>query len=103
MKQKFSTIKNLANEETMQMLAELWANKAFREYIVNVRNIYIQDSKKINTGTIEGDALALQRNNGRKEGIEKLMAVAQNCYEDFEKIKSKRKLVKEEVDEEFVA
>ena len=73
------------------MLAELWAKKAFREYISNLRNIEIQSLKKIKTGTIEGDALELQRGNGRIEAIEKLMSVAQHCYVDFEKIKIKRK------------
>lgn len=86
----FTTVKDLRNEETMQMLAELWANKTFREYIVNLRNIEIQGLKKIKTGTIEGDALELQRGNGRIEAIEKLMAVAQNCYASFEKIQAKR-------------
>jgi hypothetical protein len=99
MKQPFKTVKNLANEETLQMLAETWSKRSFREYIMNLRNIYIQDTKKIKTGTIEGDALELQRNNGRIEAIEKLMSVAQNCYNDFEKILSNRKLVVTDVPE----
>ena len=89
---KFTTVKDLRNEETLQMLAELWANRVFREYISNLRNIEIQNLKKIDTGTIEGDALKLQRGNGKVEAIEKLMSVAQNCYADFEKIQIKRKV-----------
>lgn len=95
----FSTVKNLSNEETLQMLAEMWSQRTFREYMINLRNIYIQETKKIKTGTIEGDALELQRNNGRVEAIEKLMQVAQNCYEDFEKIKSRRTLASSELSE----
>ena len=91
MNKKFTTVKDLRNEETLQMLAELWANRTFREYIFNLRNIEIQNLKKIKTGTIEGDALELQRGNGRIEALEKLMSVAQHCYADFEKIKLKRK------------
>jgi hypothetical protein len=101
MKQPFNTVKDLRNEETLQMLAELWANRVFREYISNLRNIEIQNLKKIDTGTIEGDALKLQRGNGKVEAIEKLMSVAQNCYADFEKIQIKRK-VKNMPDENVV-
>jgi hypothetical protein len=101
MKQPFTTVKDLRNEETLQMLAELWANRVFREYISNLRNIEIQNLKKIDTGTIEGDALKLQRGNGKVEAIEKLMSVAQNCYSDFEKIQIKRK-VKNMPDENVV-
>jgi hypothetical protein len=95
--QTFNTVKDLRNEETLQMLAELWANKTFREYISNLRNIEIQNLKKIDTGTIEGDALKLQRGSGKIEAIEKLMSVAQNCYTDFEKIKIKRKPMVDEI------
>ena len=87
---KYTTVKNMHNEETMQMLAEIWANRTFREYIFNLRNIEIEALKKIKTGTIEGDALELQRGNGRIEAIENLMKTARNCYESFEKIRAKR-------------
>ena len=93
----FTAVRDLRNEETLQMLAELWADRIFREYTMNLRNIEIQNLKKIKTGTIEGDALELQRNNGRIEAIEKLMSVAQTCYKNFEKMKAKRKLVRSDI------
>lgn len=96
---KFTTVKNLASNEVATILADNWAKVSFREYIFNERNKVIDALRSINTKTIEGDALELQRGKGRVEAIEWLIKTCQNCYEKIEKINIQPKTIEKEVEE----
>lgn len=82
----FATPKNMKNEETMHTLAEMWSNATWREYIVNSRNQKIVGLRAIKTGTLEGDALELSRQNGEIQSIEELIRVMKIAYEDANKL-----------------
>lgn len=71
----------------LHALAEIWANKEAREYLVNARNIQIKSLKNIKNGTIEGDALELSRKNGRIEMLEELLGVMASAFQDVAKLK----------------
>lgn len=77
----------LLSDDVKWILGELWTKKEYREYLFNVRNKLVDSVRKIKTGTIEGDALALQRVNGAIEGVESVIRDAQICCQEYEKRK----------------
>lgn len=81
--------KNLMNAETLQMLAEWWANPKTREYFINSRVQQVWALRKIENKNIEADALELSKRNGRISYIEELLLLMKTAYEDKNKIKAK--------------
>lgn len=81
--------KNLMNAETLQMLAECWANPTAREYFTNSRVQQVWALRKIENKNIEADALELAKRNGRISYIEELLLLMRTAYEDQNKIKAK--------------
>lgn len=86
-KDEFKPPKKLPPSETVHMLAGLYANNEFREYLTNAKNIQINSLKKIKTGSIEGDALELSYKNGRVSILEELLYGMANAYQDIAKLK----------------
>ena len=78
---------NMMTADTLQALAEIYANKSFREYLMNFRNILIKSLKRISTGTIEGDALKLANTNGRIASIEDIILASRTAFQDAARIK----------------
>ena len=64
--------KNLINENTLFMLSDIYANKDFRDFMINQRNLYVKATRSINNKSIEDDALELRFRNGQIDAIEKL-------------------------------
>lgn len=85
--EEYQNPKNLMNAEVTHMLAEMWANSDFREYLWNERNKYIKSLKSIKTGTIEGDALELNKKQGNIESIERLLFDMKTAYANINKKK----------------
>lgn len=83
--EEYKNPKNLMNAEVNHMLADMWANVDFREYLWNERNKYIKGLKSIKTGTIEGDALALSKGQGNIESIERLLFDMKTAYANINK------------------
>ena len=81
--------KNLRNQETLEMLAKLFADIKFRDWLWNERCKEVWELRKIKTGTIEGDALELSRQNGRISYVESLMNEIKTAYHDLDKLKPK--------------
>ena len=86
--------KNLRNRETLHMLAKLFVDKEFRDWLWNERCKEVWELRKIKTGSIEGDALELARLNGRISYVESFMNEIKTAYNDLEKLKPKEKLLK---------
>lgn len=83
--------KNLKNSQALEMLAKMWMDSEMRGYLENERVREVWTLKFIKTGTIEGNALALERQNGRIEYIEHLLNTMKNAYQDDEKIQVQAK------------
>ena len=79
------------NAETLQMLAEMWANPKTREYFTNARVQQIWSLRRISNKSFEADALELANKNGRVSYVEELLLLMRTAYEDQLKIKSKLK------------
>ena len=86
--------KNLRNQETLEMLAKLFADIKFRDWLWNERCKEVWELRKIKTGTIEGDALELSRQNGRISYVESLMNEIKTAYHDLSKIKPNKDAIK---------
>ena len=82
--------KNLKNQETLEMLAKLFADTKFRDWLWNERCKEVWELRKVKTGTIEGDALELSRQNGRISYVESLMNEIKTTYHDLDKLKPKK-------------
>lgn len=78
---------NVMNQETLHALAETYGSKAYREYLLNFRNLLIKSLKTIKTGTIEGDALELARKNGMIAAIEDIVLASRSAFQDLASIK----------------
>lgn len=84
--------KNLINENTLFMLSDIYANKDFRDFMINQRNLYVKATRSINNKSIEDDALELRFRNGQIDAIEKLFNLTKGAYDDVLKIKTKRQI-----------
>lgn len=92
--------KNLKNAEMLQTLAEMWMNPVIRNWFENERSREVWKLKFIRTGSIEGDALELARQNGSVAYVENLLSAMKNAYKDYDKIQTRfRKEVPHATDE----
>ena len=80
--------KDIKTSETLYMLAEGWQKNVHRDYLINFRNLLIKSLKRIKTGTIEGDALALSHINGKIAAVEDILFAEKEAYNNIMKLKN---------------